>query len=240
MFGISMQENSRGDTMIIGLQFFGGRGAGSGLPESNPQPGGGGGGNPQPLDQFPGAPDTLAEALGQRGRPMSVDRAVGGANPFYDRTMSTAEYNENCQRAVVATEARFRGYNVIAQPTYDQDTMPHGNEWMRSFKGATREDVGRTTPRATQRALESQMKSYGDGARAVMQVEWKGANFGHVLNVVQRNGRTYYYDGQNGTRVNANSLFNAIRTRRTGLVRVDNLDFGDRAREAVRQTPKGI
>ena len=83
------------------------------------------------------------------------------------------------------------------------------------------------------------MAQYGDGSRAVMEVQWKGRGADkHVLSVVQRNGRTYYYDGQHGGFYNKKSLFNSIRTKDTTIVRVDNLDFGDRAREAVRQNPR--
>ena len=226
----------------LDLQHFGGRGAGSGgggIPELNPIPGGGGGGGNNPLDQNPGSPDTLKEALGEKGRPMSVNNAIMKANPFYDG--SYGEYSENCQRAVVATEGRFRGYDVIAQPTYEGDTAPRGDNWKGFFKNAKTDNVGRTTPNATQKALESKMKEYGDGSRAIMRVQWKGRGAsGHVLNVVQKNGKTYYYDGQVGGKYNTKSLYNAIRTGDTQLVRVDNLSFSDKAKEAVRKTPKGM
>ena len=220
---------------------MGGRGANSGLPISNPSGGGGGSNNGKkdPMDMNPGQPKTLAEALGQKGRPMSTHNAVSKANPFYDKSASTAEYNENCQRAVIATEARFRGYDVIAQPTYDGDKMPNHNSWAKNFVGAKIETVGKSTPNATQKAIEQKMQQYGDGARAIMSVQWKGGRGdGHVINVVQRGKNTYYYDGQNGTVVNAVSLYRGIRTKETSIARVDNLAFSDTAREAVRTTPK--
>ena len=159
------------------------------------------------------------------------------ANPFYDG--SYGEYSKNCQRAVVAAEARFRGYDVIAQPTYEGDTMPKGGEWKKAFNGAKTDAVGRTTARATQNAVESQMKQYGNGARATLDFGWKGGG-GHVITLVQRNGKTYYYDPQIGAKYNPSELFSAIRTKTAGLTRVDNLDFGARAREAVRTRPKGL
>lgn len=219
---------------------MGGRGSSSSnIPSATPGGGGGGGGG-GPMDQFPGAPDTLQQALGAKGKPMSTYNAIMKANPFFDSTYSSEEYNANCQRAVVATEARFRGYDVIAQPTYDGDTMPRGGEWKQSFKDAKTDYVGKTTANATQKAVESQMAQYGNGARAVMAVQWKGKGAeGHVLNVVQgKDGKTHYYDGQVGAKYNPKDLFSAIRTKDTQLVRVDNLDFGAKAREAVRTTPK--
>lgn len=218
---------------------MGGRGANSGIPVSNPGGGGGGGrGNKGPMDMMPGQPKTLEEALGKKGRPMSTRDAILKANPFYDTARTTDEYNMNCQRAVIATEARFRGYDVIAQPTYDGDKAPLGDSWANNFVGAKVEDVGRTTANAARKALEEKMRGYGNGARAIMSVGWKGSRDGHVINVVQRGNNTYYYDGQNGSIVSPKALFNAIRTKATTIARVDNLDFSDAAKEAVRKTPR--
>lgn len=214
---------------------MGGRGAGSSIPTATP--GGGGGG--KPMDAMPGNPDTLKEALGTKGRPMSMANAVLGANPFYDN--SYGDYSENCQRAVIATEARLRGYNVIASPTYKDDPLPWGNNFAtHNFKNAQVKNIGKTTPQATQNAVEKQMAEYGNGSRAILAVQWKGRNAGgHVLNVVQRNGKTYYVDGQVGKQYTGKELFSAIKkgNSNTKLVRVDNLEFSDGARESVRQNP---
>lgn len=219
----------------IDLQMFGGRGAS--IPKADPDGGGGGGGQGLPKDQMPGNPETLAEALGKKGRPMSAARAVLNANPFYDENYG--DYSENCQRAVAATEARFRGYDVIASPTYDGDMMPHGNNFASVFKNARVEDVGHMTARATRNDVESRMKSYGDGARAILRVGWKGRAYAHVINLVQKNGRTYYYDGQIGARYDGNTLFREIKRGQTAtkIVRVDNLDFSENAKKAFRQNP---
>ena len=83
------------------------------------------------------------------------------------------------------------------------------------------------------------MQSYGNGSRAILSVDWKGRGAsGHVLNVVQRAGKTYYYDGQTGHSINPKGLFAGIRTRSVEVARVDNLDFSEQAREAVRTTPR--
>lgn len=212
---------------------MGGRGAGSSIPSA--VPGGGGGGSKAPMDQMPGQSKTLEEALGTRGRPMSTDRAVLGANPFY---MTGDEYKMNCQRSVIATEARFRGYNVIAQPTYDGDTMPQGTNYAKNFEGAQVQRISRTTVNAARKDIESQMSSYGNGARAILGVDWKRSNSGHVMNVVQRNGKTYVYDGQTGRQYKLSDVLKVARTKNIELVRVDNLNFSSQAREAVRQNPQ--
>ena len=104
------------------LQTFGGRGSssGSGLPTATPN-GNAPGNSKGQWSNAPNVqgPETLREALGNKGRPMSIEKAVLGANPYYDG--SYKEFSENCQRAVVAYEARRRGYDVTAQPTFQGD-----------------------------------------------------------------------------------------------------------------------
>lgn len=216
------------------LTFFGGRGAGSGggsLPISEPS-GGGGGGNSTGLDQAPGEMATTAEALGPQGRPMNITTAVSGANPYY---RLGPEYQENCQRCVIATEARLRGYDVQALPTYDNDTMPQGNNYLTNFVNPQTSRIIKTTANANRNEVERQMADMGNGSRAVMSFQWSGGRSGHVVNVVQSRGRTRYYDGQNGTEVSATHLFNAIsRTYGINLTRVDNLQFSDTANRALR------
>lgn len=219
--------------MKLELQFFGGRGSSSSLPMNN-TPGGGGGGGPEgDLDQQPGLSRSAAEALGERGRPMSTYNAVNGANPNFEMG---EEYQYNCQRCIIATEARFRGYDVQALPTHNGDTMPTGNNYLNNFVGATSSGINHTTAGANKRDVESQMSNMGNGSRAVMSFGWSGGD-GHVINVVQRNGRTRYYDGQNGTEVNGTALFNAMARRSLiTLTRVDNLAFSDTVNQAIRPT----
>lgn len=221
----------------INLQFFGGRGAGSdgggSLPMVEPNGGSGGyGKTPTGLDQQPGYADTTAEALGPKGRPMNVTSAVSGANPYHDLG---PEYQYNCQRCIIATEARMRGYDVQALATYDNDTMPLGSNYLSNFNNASLQVIRHTTANANRKDVEAQMASMGNGARAVMGFEWSGGG-GHVINVVQSRGRTHYYDGQIGAEISASHLFNAMALRGgVELTRVDNLSFSDTANQALRR-----
>ncbi len=214
----------------LDLQQFGGRGAGSGLDMKFPSGGGGGGG--KGLDAQPGMMPSASAALGEKGRPMSTTSAVKNANPLYNEGR---EYQENCQRCVISTEARFRGYDVQALPTFDDDAMPVGDNYLSNFVGAKTSRIKHTTPNANRKDVERQMKDMGNGARATMSFQWSGGKSGHVINVVQRNGKTKYYDGQDGTEVSAPHLFRAIsRSYNINLTRVDNLDFSDTVNRAVR------
>lgn len=229
--------------MKFNLQFFGGRGSssGGGLPTLHPT-----GSNADKGEWSKGLGmqniDTLREALGTRGRSMSMQKAVEGANPYFDKTGTYKEFTENCQRAVVAYEARRRGYNVVAQPTYEGDTLPQANvggkgnsRWQGAFKGAKSEQVGARTAAKAQANVEAKMKEYGNGSRAVLGVQWKGGG-GHVLNVERVNGKTHYVDAQVGGKYTAKELFNAIKPNSVRVVRTDNLKFSDRAKKSVEQS----
>ena len=223
--------------MKINLQYFGGRGSssGGGLKTSFPS-GMGGGSAPKGMDAQPGMEPTTEAALGTRGRAMGVTAAVQGANPFYDMG---AEYQYNCQRCVVATEARMRGYDVEALPTFDNDKMPSNGGYLTNFVDPNPVRISGSSGKRIQTQVENEMANYGDGSRAILRVGWRGGGSGHVLNVVQRNGKTQYYDGQNGTRVDATALFGAISTSQpTVVTRVDNLAFSSTANAAVRPRRK--
>lgn len=102
------------------------------------------------------------------------------------------EFSENCQRAVVAYEARRRGYKVTAQPTYEGDKLPQivksNGRWQGAFKGAKTEMVSGKNAKEVQKNIESKMKQYGNGSRAVVGVQWKNGG-GHVFNVERKMAR---------------------------------------------------
>jgi len=225
----------------LDLQLFGGRGSssgGGGLPTLHPSGGSGAGGEWSKGLGMQNI-DTLKEALGSKGRSMSIETAVRGANPYYDPTGTYKEFTENCQRAVVAYEARRRGYDVVAQPTFKGDTLPQANvngkgndRWQGAFQNAKNEKVGGRTADQALKNVESKMQEYGNGSRAVLGVQWKNGG-GHVLNVERKNGKTQYVDAQVGGKYTAKELFSKIKPGSATLVRTDNLKFSDRAKKSV-------
>lgn len=188
------------------------------------------------------SPSTLKEALGKKGRAMSIEKAASGANPYYNGDYR--EFSENCQRCVVAYEARRRGYNVVAQPTYQGDQMPHvvripgtdvtNGRWQGAFQGAKAESVSAKTSSAVNNKINAKMASYGDGSRAVIGVQWKNGSGGHVFIAERKNGTTYLIDPQVGGRYSS-KVFNEVDTSRVRLVRTDNLKFSNRAMKSVEQ-----
>ena len=212
-----------------------GRGS-SKLSESNKRPkggdsGGGGGKDPITVQPYNPNPQTLKDAIGQKGQPMSIQRAMEGANPYFQASRgSQGNYEENCQRAVVAYELRRRGYDVIAQPTYNGDQLPTGGKWKGAFQGATDVNIGDKSPKKTQQNLEREMKKYGPGSRGIVRIP------GHVFNVENQGGKIRYIDAQTNTVYTSNNVFGRITGGKSAsikLVRTDNLRLSDRAKKSV-------
>lgn len=205
--------------------------------------GGGGGGGPKNWSKTPNPyqiPATLDEAIGAKGAEKNMATVAYDANPFYSDTY--AEFSENCQRVVMAVEMGCRGYDVEALPTYENDPYPRGGNWAQALDGMTRVNVGRTTERATLNAIESQMKSWGEGSRAILRLKWAGGNSGHVINVEYKNGRLHVHDAQDKTRTTGVQYLKDklpyTTLRRTELFRTDNATPTDTMRYMVKPKNK--
>ena len=168
----------------------------------------------------PRIPITLQEALGQKGRPMSIAAASAGTNPHYNRDY--AAYSSNCQRCVLTYEARRRGYDVTALPTYKGDLLPYGRDYLKALSNPKTVDVGKSKIK-----LESQMRGYGNGARAIVHVSARGK--GHEFIAENVRGRINYVDPQTNKRYSNINLSNVSGSR---LTRIDNQDFTEYARNA--------
>ncbi|MGN0363685.1 MAG: toxin glutamine deamidase domain-containing protein [Bilifractor sp.] len=211
---------------------------------SVPQVGGNGQEDNSPIRQLP---KSLKEALGNRQRPLSIRKAYTDANPNY--SPSYAAYSENCQRAVVAYEMRRRGYNVEAQPTYSNDKWPRvlmvngikQGFWRGAFRHAKSEKIGGQSADSTLNRIRGKMREYGDGSRAVISITYKGGRLGHVFNVENVRGATYYIDAQSGQRYNTPSMRNLLgitQTTQTTITRTDNLRPSGRMAEFVWEPDK--
>lgn len=220
---------------------MGGRGSSSGMTFSIPS----GGSNYSPYSVSEQLPKTSKEAIGIKGKPRSIATALKTVNPNYSNLYS--EYSENCQRCVVAYELQRRGYDVEAQPTYENDTWNSsfkiGNMYMDRWRGAFRHaksvSVGSPSGDKVLRNIATEMKSYGPGARAVVSINYKGRGHnGHVFNVENVGGKVQYVDAQTGNRYNQASmknLFMITRNSDTTLTRTDNLRISERSKEFVWQ-----
>lgn len=200
---------------------MGGRGSWSASYNTySPSPGGVGNGIEDDSVLAPRVPKTLSEALGEKGKPLSPAQASEGTNPHYN--VKYDAYSSNCQRCVLAYEARRRGYDVTALPTYRGDLLPYGRDYLKGLNNPKVEDVGKSS-----RKLKSLMRSYGDGARAIVAVS-KNRN-GHVFITENSRGKIFFVDPQTNKRysnVNLNKVSGAQ------VIRIDNQKFTEYARNA--------
>ena len=199
---------------------MGGRGSWSESSETyTPIPGSGGKQDDESL-LAPRVPATLAEALGQKGKPMSEAKASVGTNPHYDPNYNA--YSSNCQRCVLTYEARRRGYDVTALPTYSTDLLPRNGDYLRALSNPKVVDVNKSVKK-----LNKEMQSYGDGARAIVRVAKNGE--GHVFIAENKRGKIEFIDPQINGRYNKLSLSKVSRAQ---VVRIDNQQFTEYARNA--------
>lgn len=201
---------------------MGGRGSWSssgGTYEVNPGASGGGNGSPENV-LGPRIPSSLSEALGAKGSPMSPMEASKGTNPHYDNGYDA--YSSNCQRCVLTYEARRRGYDVTALPTYHGDMLPYSGDYLKSLSNPHTVGVGKSVKK-----IESEMRSYGSGSRAIIHV-MRGNN-GHVFMAENINGKISYIDPQTNKRY---SNLNLSKVSYAGVTRTDNQQFTDYARNA--------
>lgn len=227
----------------LNLQFFGGRGSSSG--------GRGGGKMSFSNGKWSGSVgdtnnETLRSAIGTKGSPKSIGDATVGTNPNYHGDYK--EYSENCQRCVVAYEARRRGYDVTAQPTFRGDTLNQvayndtksgiaRGRWMGAFQNAKPVNVSAKTEAGVMKNIDDKMANYGNGSRGVIQIFYKGGG-GHVFNVERQNGKTVYVEAQTGKIKDFKTTLKSVRTEKVALVRTDKLKFSERAKNFVKQSKK--
>lgn len=168
-----------------------------------------------------------------------VDDCYNTTNPLYSKGR---EYQVNCQRCVSAYEARRRGYDVAAAKALmnNSDTLPymmHQKGWANVYKDglASLETPTGSRSTAIKKSIEAMMSGYGDGARAIIRVQWQGGG-GHVFIAEQNNGKTEFIDPQPGKR-DCSHYFNAgmIKPASTRLLRIDNKDFTDLIEQCIIQ-----
>lgn len=190
---------------------------------------------------------TLKDALGKKGDPFSLGDSVVETNP--NHSVDYREFSQNCQRCVVAYELRRRGYDVTALPTYQGDKLPqiayvdnknniYAARWRGAFQNAKTVDVSAkgNNPAAEQKVMDNiaaKMREYGNGARAVVQILYRGGG-GHVFNVENQNGHIAYVEAQVGKIKDMPATMRHVKTDSVNLVRVDNLKVSERAKQFVR------
>lgn len=110
----------------------------------------------------------------------TLEEDLKAVNPkFYDSNnniTSDDRWTRNCQRCVVALEARFRGADVEAKARVldGTDTLPimaHPNGWLSVFKNPSPHNCKGITGIDTGINAVKEMQKYGDGSRAIVRIQ---------------------------------------------------------------------
>ena len=100
--------------------------------------------------------------------------------------------------------------------------LPYGRDYLKALSNPKTVDVGKSKIK-----LESQMRGYGDGSRAIVHVSAGGK--GHVFIAENVRGKISYVDPQVNKRY---SNINLSQVSNAQLTRLDNQDFTEYARNA--------
>ena len=167
----------------------------------------------------------------------SVEDDLKYTNPNYSSTDPESAYKLNCQRCVIAYEARRRGYDVEALPALSGldflRYLDHPLGLPSVFEGAEPVDCCARTGEYAKGVLEEQMKTWGDNCRAIVYTGWKNAAVGHFFIAERINGVTCFLDPQNGS-ADASCYFPLADGTRVYCMRTDNLPFTGRVQKCCK------
>lgn len=138
--------------------------------------------------------------LAKLEKPDNIPHALKGTNPLY---ATSSRYQDNCRRCIAAYELRRRGYDAEALPSpilrdiiCDKLGFMDEGGWPSMWADARPIEMAGTTGREIRKCIEHEMRTYGEGARAVVRVQWKGADYGYVFIAEQRGDETWFVDPQ--------------------------------------------
>ena len=159
---------------------------------------------------------------------------IRNTNPKYAESKKNRDkmYTWNCQRCVNAYEARRRGYDVTAAPrllTVDNlPKMMHEQGWANVYENGRASLVpcfARTSEGVKNKVIQ-QMTDWGNGARAIVRVQWRGGASGHVFIAENHEGDIKFLDPQPG-KLDVGFYFDSAKVNQTYLLRTDDKEFSE-------------
>lgn len=157
---------------------------------------------------------------------------IAATNPKYaeSKKKGNTYYTHNCQRCVNAYEARRRGYDVTAHAKLSYNDplsfMMNDRGWANVYENGRNDLVqcfSNSTDGVKKKVLQ-QMNDWGNGARAVVRVQWKGGCGGHVFIAENHDGNILFLDPQTAG-MDVAYYFDSAKVNKTHLLRVDDKEF---------------
>ena len=161
------------------------------------------------------------------------------------KAVNPKSFRYNCQKCVCTYEARRRGYNVTAKPTPTGGIVSlAGIDLKKGFPSVFKEpeiiDIFGISGSAVRKNIEKQMLEWGNGTRAIIAVNWKSEEAGHVFIAENIHNKVYFMDPQTAE-LDALDNFSKIKTSiktpffksqaYTHIMRVDNLEFTEKIKD---------
>lgn len=144
-------------------------------------------------------------------------------------------YNKNCQRCVVAFEARLRGYDVTALPKPKYDVLGQRNTkygYTAVFDGGKFESCVVVHGADVYSNILAKMTNYGEGSRAIVRIPRKEAP-GHVIMAIYEKNEISLLDPQTGKYVRE-SLLKESDSNDIMIMRIDDKEFTGLIKKCVR------
>lgn len=171
--------------------------------------------------------------------PSDMQELTEDSNPNY--ASGKKGYTINCQRCIAAMEARMQGYDVEALPARENDKYARKNRWAKFF-GKSPRSVKRvndpweeSTVESTKTKILKKMGEWGPHSRAVLSIDWKDRNYGHVMTLVNTSLGVALFDPQTAKTYSLDTILSKSTLNTVTMLRVDdsNLD-NDYIKDAVK------
>ena len=177
----------------------------------------------------------------------SVEDDIKATNPNYEESRKRRDkaYTHNCQRCVNAYEARRRGYDVTASARKASgDTLPYMNNpkgWAEVYRNGRNFLIpchSNSTAGVVKKVTQT-VTDWGDGARGIVRVQWRGGSGGHVFITENQGGQVKFLDPQSGD-MDCSNYFKIAKVNQTYVIRTDNKEFSELIGDCCdRNTKKG-
>lgn len=155
---------------------------------------------------------------------------IEGPHSMRDDALRVNDFDlndQNCNRCVLAYDARRRGIDCMAESGAGLPTTVIAEHWV----GGKFTSCGSYDPIDAMKEISRAAESWGEGARGVVEVEWAKAPTGHVFNFEVVDGKNIFVDAQLGLVYidGAESKFERVKPGTVSYLRTDDKEIAIQA-----------